>query len=90
MRGNTGALIVLGYDEVVRGICSGGFELIADFSATRLRELAKMDGAIVLDTPGGTILRAAVQLVPIPICRRRSRGRGTAPRSGWRGRSGSP
>jgi diadenylate cyclase len=66
VRGNTGALIVLGYDEVVRGICSGGFELSAEFSATRLRELAKMDGAIVLDTPGGTILRAAVQLVPDP------------------------
>jgi diadenylate cyclase len=66
VRGNTGALIVLGYDEVVEAICSGGFELRADFSATRLRELAKMDGAIVLDRTGSTILRAAVQLVPDP------------------------
>jgi diadenylate cyclase len=66
VRGNTGALIVLGYDEVVERICSGGFELRTDFSATRLRELAKMDGAIVLDRTGGTILRAAVQLVPDP------------------------
>ena len=66
VRGHTGALIVLGYDDVVRDICSGGFELGAEFSATRLRELAKMDGAIVLDRAGTTILRAAVQLVPDP------------------------
>jgi diadenylate cyclase len=66
VRGNTGALIVLGCDDVVRSICSGGFELSAEFSATRLRELAKMDGAIVLDHAGRTILRAAVQLVPDP------------------------
>jgi diadenylate cyclase len=66
VRGNTGALIVLGYDPVVREICSGGFELSAEFSATRLRELAKMDGAIVLDRDGRTILRAGVQLVPDP------------------------
>jgi diadenylate cyclase len=66
VRGNTGALIVLGFDPVVRGICSGGFELNAEFSATRLRELAKMDGAIVLDRDGRTILRAGVQLVPDP------------------------
>jgi diadenylate cyclase len=66
VRGHTGALIVLGYDDVVRDICSGGFELGAEFSATRLRELAKMDGAIVLDRAAATILRAAVQLVPDP------------------------
>ena len=66
VRGNTGALIVLGFDDVVRGICSGGFELSAAFSATRLRELAKMDGAIVLDGDGATIVRAGVQLVPDP------------------------
>jgi diadenylate cyclase len=66
VRGNTGALIVLGIDAVVRDICSGGFELDVAFSATRLRELAKMDGAVVLDQAGGRILRAAVQLVPDP------------------------
>jgi diadenylate cyclase len=66
VRGNTGALIVLGCDLVVREICSGGFELDAAFSATRLRELAKMDGAVVLDQSGSRILRAAVQLVPDP------------------------
>jgi DNA integrity scanning protein DisA with diadenylate cyclase activity len=66
VRGNTGALIVLGFDPVVGEICSGGFKLDAEFSATRLRELAKMDGAVVLDQAGTRILRAAVQLVPDP------------------------
>ncbi|MGH3301726.1 MAG: DNA integrity scanning diadenylate cyclase DisA [Streptosporangiaceae bacterium] len=66
VRGNTGALVVVGCDPVVRAICSGGFELDTEFSATRLRELAKMDGAIVLDRAAGRILRAAVQLVPDP------------------------
>jgi diadenylate cyclase len=66
LRGSTGGLIVLGYDQTVEDLCSGGFELNVPFSATRLRELAKMDGAIVLDRTGCTILRAAVQLVPDP------------------------
>src|SRR5699024_5882741 len=64
LRGRTGALIVLGYDDVVASICSGGFELDMPFSATRLRELAKMDGAVVLDHGATRILRAAVQLLP--------------------------
>ena len=66
LRGSTGALIVLGHDQAVEEICSGGFELNVSFSATRLRELAKMDGAIVLDESASNILRAAVQLVPDP------------------------
>ncbi|ACQ81523.1 protein of unknown function DUF147 [Beutenbergia cavernae DSM 12333] len=64
LRGRTGALIVLGYDEVVEEMCSGGFVLDVAFSATRLRELAKMDGAIVLDRGATRVLRAAVQLLP--------------------------
>jgi diadenylate cyclase len=35
-----------------------------EFSATRVRELCKMDGAVVLDREGTRILRAATQLVP--------------------------
>jgi diadenylate cyclase len=66
LRGSTGALIVLGYDETVEELCSGGFRLNAEFSATRLRELAKMDGAVVVDRTGTSIVRAAVQLVPDP------------------------
>ncbi|WP_253181905.1 DNA integrity scanning diadenylate cyclase DisA [Cellulosimicrobium cellulans] len=66
LRGRTGALIVLGLDKVVEGMCSGGFELDVGFSATRLRELSKMDGAVVLDHEANRILRAAVQLLPDP------------------------
>lgn len=66
LRGRTGALIVLGRDAVVEEICSGGFELDVEFSATRLRELAKMDGAIVMDPSHWRIVRAAVQLLPDP------------------------
>lgn len=64
LRGRTGALIVLGFDDLVDQMCSGGFALDVEFSSTRLRELAKMDGAIVLDHGGTRILRAAVQLLP--------------------------
>lgn len=66
IRGRTGALIVLGDDEAVRDMSSGGFDLDVDFSATRLRELAKMDGAVVLDREGTRIVRAATQLLPDP------------------------
>jgi hypothetical protein len=48
LRGRTGALIVLGLDDVVEAMCSGGFVLDVQFSATRLRELSKMDGAVVM------------------------------------------
>lgn len=66
LRGHTGGLIVLGYDSTVEEICSGGFELDVEFSATRLRELAKMDGAIVLNSGDLRIVRAAVHLMPDP------------------------
>jgi diadenylate cyclase len=64
LRGRTGALIVLGYDERVESICDGGFSLDVRFAPTRLRELSKMDGALVLSTDGSRIVRANVQLVP--------------------------
>lgn len=66
LRGNTGALVVLGQDKVVESLCTGGFPLDVEFSATRLRELAKMDGAVVLSADIGRILRAAVHLMPDP------------------------
>ena len=74
LRGRTGALVVLGYDKSIEAICSGGFELDVEFSATRLRELAKMDGAIVLDRDGTRIVRAATQLVPDPSIETRESG----------------
>ncbi len=66
LRGRTGALIVLGFDKAVEILCTGGFALDVGFSATGLRELAKMDGAVVLDRDATRILRCNVQLVPDP------------------------
>jgi len=66
LRGSTGALIVLGQDKVVSTISSGGFNVDTEFTATRLRELAKMDGAVLCDRDANRILEAAVQLLPDP------------------------
>jgi diadenylate cyclase len=66
LRGNTGGLIVLGWDRVVDSLCTGGFPLDVEFSATRLRELCKMDGAVVLSTDALRVLRAATHLMPDP------------------------
>jgi diadenylate cyclase len=66
LRGRTGALIVLGYDRAVETLCTGGFSLDVEFSATRLRELCKMDGGVVLSSDGTRIVRAAVHLMPDP------------------------
>jgi diadenylate cyclase len=66
LRGHTGALIVFGYDKVVESLCTGGFPLNVEFASTRLRELAKMDGAIVLDDTLTRIVWAATHLVPDP------------------------
>jgi diadenylate cyclase len=64
LRGRTGALLVLGQDRTVDTISTGGFSLDMPFTATGLRELAKMDGAIILDKDCTRILRAAVHLMP--------------------------
>ncbi len=66
LRGNTGGLIVLGSDKTVEAMCTGGFVLDVEFSATRLRELCKLDGGIVVSSDLSKILRAGVQLVPDP------------------------
>lgn len=64
VHGRTGALIVLGHNRRVQQVCSGGFQLNVDFTPQALRELAKMDGAIVLSTDLTRIVRAGVHLVP--------------------------
>ena len=64
LRGRTGALIVIGRDRTVDAISTGGFELDVPFTATGLRELAKMDGAIIVDAGLTRIVRAAVHLMP--------------------------
>jgi len=66
LRGRTGALVVVGLDRTVEQMSTGGFVLDVPFTATALRELAKMDGAIVLDRDATRILRAGVHLMPDP------------------------
>ena len=64
LRGNTGGLIVLGHDRGVEALCTGGFDLDVPFSATRVRELSKMDGGVVITSDLQKIVRAGVQFVP--------------------------
>ncbi|MGH8869098.1 MAG: DNA integrity scanning diadenylate cyclase DisA [Actinomycetes bacterium] len=66
LRGRTGGLVLLGWDRTVESICTGGFTIDVEFSAPRLRELAKLDGAIICDGDMTRILRAGVHLVPDP------------------------
>ncbi|MEO6473079.1 MAG: DNA integrity scanning diadenylate cyclase DisA, partial [Aeromicrobium sp.] len=66
LRGRTGALIVVGQDRQIDSISTGGFALDVPFTATGLRELAKMDGAIIVDKDASRILRAGVHLMPDP------------------------
>ncbi|MBI4743847.1 MAG: DNA integrity scanning protein DisA [Actinobacteria bacterium] len=60
----TGALIVVGDTESIMSIANGGFHLDCEFSSQKLFELAKMDGAIILDRDVRRILYANVHLVP--------------------------
>ncbi|WP_428912465.1 DNA integrity scanning diadenylate cyclase DisA [Niallia sp. Krafla_26] len=64
LRANTGGLIVLGYNEKVKDIVDGGFQINCSFSPSNLYELAKMDGAIILNEVGNKILIANAQLTP--------------------------
>jgi diadenylate cyclase len=64
LRANTGGLIVIGFNEKVKNIVDGGFEINCPFSPSFLYELAKMDGAIILNELGNKILFANAQLVP--------------------------
>jgi diadenylate cyclase len=66
LKANMGALIVIGDGPEVLNISSGGFLVNASFTPQRLSELAKTDGAIVLDEHADHIARANVHLVPNP------------------------
>ncbi len=64
LRARTGALIVMGDAKKVMSIANGGFDLNCETTPHRLYELAKMDGAIIIDDDGQQILSANVHLVP--------------------------
>lgn len=62
----TGALIVVGSLDELRNIMSGGFSINCEFTAPRLFELAKMDGAVMLSKERKAISWANVHLAPDP------------------------
>ena len=59
-----GALIILSSRPEVMAICQGGFEINCEFLPSRLYELAKMDGAIIVSSDYTRILKANVHLTP--------------------------
>ena len=60
--GSIGALIVVGMDETVEKMLDGGFVINCDYTPERIFELAKMDGAIIVDEACEKILYANVHL----------------------------
>lgn len=64
--GRTGALVVVGTNSVVERASTGGFRIDVEFTPTALRELAKLDGGIVVTTDLSRILTAGVQFMPDP------------------------
>ena len=66
IRAGKGAILVLGTNSEVESLVSGGFRMNTKFTAQRLSEVAKMDGAIILDDDVEQILYANVHLVPDP------------------------
>jgi diadenylate cyclase len=66
IRAREGALIVIGDPEELAFMFSGGIRLDHPFAPQLLYELAKMDGAIIVNSVAGKITHANVQLMPDP------------------------
>lgn len=64
IRAQSGALIVIGGEPEIDQDCKGGFHLDIPFHPSLLYELAKMDGAILLDRGVSQIRMANVEMVP--------------------------
>ena len=64
VQGRTGALVTLGNNARLQALATGGFAIDVAFTGTALRELAKMDGAIILNDALDRILFAGVHLMP--------------------------
>ncbi len=74
IKAGKGAIIVLGHSDEVDPLLSGGFKMETKFTAQRLSEVAKMDGAIIVDDDVDNILYANVHLVPDPAITTRETG----------------
>jgi len=66
IRAREGALIVIGEPSELSFMFSGGIRLDQAFTPQLLYELAKMDGAIIVNTAIAKIAQANVQLMPDP------------------------
>jgi diadenylate cyclase len=66
IRAHLGALIVIGEPNELAFLFSGGMRLDLPFTSQLLYELAKMDGAIILNANTSRIVYANVQLMPDP------------------------
>jgi diadenylate cyclase len=66
IRSHEGALIVVGHPDELSFLYSGGIRLDAPFRPQLLYELAKMDGAIIVDEAIKRLAWANVQLMPDP------------------------
>ena len=66
IRSHEGALIVIGDPNELSFLYSGGIKIDAPFRPQLLYELAKMDGAIIVDTALKRLAWANVQLMPDP------------------------
>lgn len=64
LKAKTGALIIVGDSKEIMDIVDGGFYINEEYTASRLYELAKMDGAIVLSSDMKHILYANAQIIP--------------------------
>ncbi len=65
LRARTGALLLItDNNEVLKQVVDGGFTINEDYTSSKLYELAKMDGAIVLSGDLKKILYANAQLIP--------------------------
>jgi len=62
----TGGLVVIGEPDEMSFMFSGGIRLDIDYTPALLYQIAKMDGAIVLNADGSRICWANVQLMPDP------------------------
>src|SRR6186713_3211791 len=66
LHARTGGLIVIGDPEELSFLFSGGIKLDIDYTPALLYQVAKMDGAIVLNGNATRITMANVQLMPDP------------------------
>jgi diadenylate cyclase len=66
LHARTGGLIVIGEPEDLSFLFSGGIKLDIDYTPAFLYQVAKMDGAIVLNANATKIGMANVQLMPDP------------------------